>query len=77
MKFEVSVDGSALRNSTEVADDVAVNRTVNSCQLRVVVPVPCVFSAASNCVPFTKTSTVLVVPKIPSGLTTLPTQNDN
>jgi len=68
---------SRFRNPIVVDVDVAVKVVVNCSQFCVAVPAPAEFVKWPIEAPFTKTSTVLVVPKIPPGLTTFPSQNDS
>ena len=71
--FELSLAGSPLRNVSVVELLVATNVVVNSSHVKLEVHVVQLFSKGPSEDPFSDTSTVLVVPKIPVGLNTLPT----
>lgn len=71
----LSDGASPLVNEIVVLAELATNDVVNCCQNSAFVPAPPEFTAVNDVPPFTF-STVLVVPKIPPGLTTFPTQND-
>ena len=77
--FALSLDGSPLRKSSVVDDPAAVNTAVNCCQVNVPIVVLLFVKEPSNVPPMppSRTLTVLVVPKIPPGLLTFPTEKLN
>ncbi len=62
---ELSFAGSPFRNSNVIEEEVARNDVLNCSQTCVVPPAPIEFVTVRIGVPFTSTSTVLVVPHGP------------
>lgn len=69
----MSLDGSPLMNATVVVAEGAVKLTLNVFQTCDVLPAPFELTAVNIGFPSTNTLTVLLVPNIPPGFTTLPT----